>query len=149
MNQSEDLVLFQDGIYIDLLSSSYNVPNMFNLINTSTTLPDEEIFQLYHLVKDNPLIIKYTEGSFYEKHKHSKIDDNHVGDVILYPPVDLYSQFTGGDLTIHFDDHDFIFSTDNLTEWYAVYLPLEIDHSVSKIDTGTRYSFKFELYRDN
>lgn len=100
-------------------------------------------------IKINELLcLRYNEGVGFEKHTHIKITDNHIGDMIIFPPVSLLKEkFTGGDLIIYHEDEKLeIIRTDNLTEWKIVELKLGIPHEVTPIKEGIRYSFKFDLY---
>jgi hypothetical protein len=146
-DSNQKLILYKDGIYIDLFSHNYEIPNNFKLINLSDCLSDFEIIRMYSSCKENILVLKYLTGSIFKKHSHFKIDDNHVGDLILFPPIGLYSRFIGGDLNIYFNNREINFQSDSLLEWTAIFLPLEVPHDVSKIIEGIRYSFKFDLYK--
>ena len=97
----------------------------------------------YEIDIDKLLLLKYVEGSSFPIHTHTKITDNHLGDLIIYSPN---QDFSGGDLIIHHHDHKEIVTTSNLKEWKCVFLPLSIPHEVTPITSGVRYSFKYELY---
>lgn len=96
---------------------------------------------------DEILCLRYNKGVGFKKHTHIKITDNHLGDIIIFPPSSL-SPFKGGDLIIYHEDRTEIIKTDNLTEWKIVELKLGVPHEVTEIEEGIRYSFKFDLFSE-
>lgn len=101
------------------------------------------------IILDNLLALKYNPGEGFPKHSHIKISDEHIGDMIIFPPVSILPEpFVGGDLVIYYDDRTEVIKVDNLNEWKAVYLELNIPHEVTPVLSGTRYSFKYDLFND-
>lgn len=101
------------------------------------------------LDRDNIMCLKYNKGVGFEKHSHVKIDDSHIYDLIIFPPISLLPEkFKGGDLIIYHDDHIERIRVDNLEKWLVVRLDLEVPHEVEAVEYGIRYSFKYEIYSD-
>lgn len=93
------------------------------------------------------MCLRYSVGSSFNKHSHLKISNDHLGDMIIFPPIHLLPiQFKGGNLIIYHEDKIEIIEVDSLTEWKVVRLNLNIPHEVSEVTEGIRYSFKFDIY---
>lgn len=99
----------------------------------------------YKINKEDLMLLKYAEGSKFEIHSHMKVTDNHLGDLIIFPPN---QKLIGGDLVIYFPDEIKVIEVSQIKEWTCIFLPLMIPHEVRKIISGVRYSFKYDLYED-
>lgn len=60
-------------------------------------------FDLIHKTEVNDcMVLKYNTGCQFIRHKHLKLADNHIGDIIVLPPVHLLpAPFTGDDLILY------------------------------------------------
>jgi hypothetical protein len=143
----ENLVLYKNNIYVDLNTDNFIIPDRFDLINLSGNLSDDYLFNLFEKYKEDILILKYCKGAVFEKHSHLKINENHIGDLILFPPIEIYSNFIGGDLILYFDNTILRYEPSKMENWTGIFLPLGIEHSVEEVISGIRYSFKIDLYK--
>lgn len=101
------------------------------------------------VIKEDLLVLKYIKGNGFPKHSHLKITDEHIGDLIIFPPISILPEsFTGGDLIVYHDTGLEIIRTDNLTEWKVVFLKLGIPHEVTPITHGIRYAFKYDIFNE-
>lgn len=106
----------------------------------------QNIIDKYNINTSNLLCLRYKQGTSFKRHRHIKISDDHRGDLIIFPPCNLLNEnLIGGDLIIYKEQEEIV-KVDNLTEWTAVFLELEVDHEVTIIQSGTRYSFKCDYY---
>ena len=136
----DDTKFIQSGILDD--------NSLYFYIGDYIKLPVElEIFGK-RINQDNLLCLKYLTGKGFYKHNHLKINEHHLGDVIIFPPSNLLKEkLEGGDLIIY-DNPTKIIKVSELEEWKVIFLPLMVEHEVTEITRGIRYSFKYDLYDD-
>ena len=84
--------------------------------------------------------IIYEKDGFFESHTDGKIDPSHIGTLLIFPPKSL-SPYEGGELYISFQPY-----TAHETEWIFMYVRIGYEHRVSKVTSGIRTVFKYNVY---
>lgn len=86
---------------------------------------------------------KYMNDGFFVKHSDTKINENHIGTMVLLPPK-LYSEYEGGELILY-DINDSAKIEEkvvpNIDTWKLVFIKIGQQHEISKVTKGIRYSF--------
>lgn len=147
----EDFIHFHSSLFVysNVLDNFHNI--IKNLIHDALILDPTNNLDLKTIKEltikniDNIILLKYVIGEGFAKHHHIKISENHIGDVIIYPPSN-FNFFKGGDLKIHNKNDIYTIIPSQLKKWTVVFLPLEIEHEVTPIIEGERYAFKIDLY---
>jgi hypothetical protein len=126
---------------INVLAKLFDPQNQF--------MDDSEYLSIRY---DKTLV--YTEGSFFTSHVDGQISPSHVGTLLILPSKTL-TPYEGGELCLNtqdlfelgYLDIDDSYTSDEL-EWTLVYIPLGIHHEVKTVESGTRVTFKYNVFYD-
>jgi len=88
-------------------------------------------------------ILIYEEGGFFLPHKDSEKEKGMFGTLVIGLPAN----FTGGDLSIHFDNETIVadFSDNNPYETDFVAFYADCDHEVKRVNSGYRICLVYNL----
>lgn len=93
--------------------------------------------------KRNWKVHKYEKGGFFKSHSDSKINEHHIGTLVLIPPTN-YSLYLGGKLILYNMKNDTEIEMEvepNNEGWMCVFIPIGQKHEITEVIEGTRYSF--------
>ena len=112
------------------LPSNYDTNDCFNVEKIIPYLPCNSYCE-------QPYLIKYEQGGCFPGHNDLKINDEHIGAVVIYPPLSSNTRFEGGELLIG----DNIYKNFSSEEYIIVFISINDWHEVTPVISGTRYCF--------
>jgi hypothetical protein len=125
---------------IDNFGSSYSDEGKYNFIylDYSKHNHNKYIYNSYRKWK----VHKYETGCFFDTHIDSKMNELHIGTLVLIPPEN-YSKYTGGNLIVYDieDETKEILNVIPVKGWQCVFIKLGQKHKILEVTSGTRYSF--------
>jgi hypothetical protein len=89
-------------------------------------------------------ILEYGPGGFFSEHRDRRIQRNHCGTLLIFPPAVGEFAHTGGDLV--FNQGSYTFESSKNREWTFLAFEPSILHECETVRTGKRIVFKQELY---
>ena len=103
--------------------------------------------KVYWDKKSKYTVLEYREGDFFAEHRDHKINRNHFGTLLIFPPAIHSLEHTGGDLIFENNNFDKIVPTSNNKNWKCVIFQTHLKHACHKILSGRRIVLKTELYK--
>jgi len=95
-------------------------------------------------------VLKYREGDFFSEHRDHKINKNHYGTLLIFPPAINNLEHTGGEFVIETDVCDIIIPSYINKTWKFIAFQTQLKHACHKILSGRRIVIKVELlYKKN
>jgi hypothetical protein len=136
----------------EYLTNQINSFNKYLVDNFGSSYRNEALYNFIHYDYSGKVshynslrkwkVHKYEKGCFFKPHKDTKINELHIGTVVLIPPKN-YSPYTGGNLIIYDskDQNKKILDITPIDGWQSVFIKLDQKHEILEVTSGTRYSF--------
>ena len=126
-----DYILSFNKILISKFGSNFRHEGKYNFIIKD--YKNNERFWRVH---------KYLKGGKFDKHSDGKINQNHIGTLVLIPPKN-FSEYEGGELILYNMDDDNIVDEIIVSDkngWQLVFIQIGQKHMISEIVKGIRFS---------
>lgn len=125
---------------VDTYGSNYKYEAKYNFIRYDYSLCKTTNSSGYQNVRKWK-VNKYEVNGFFKPHNDTKINEYHIGTLVLIPPEN-YSYYEGGILRL-FNDDETIESevVPDKEGWKCVFIPVGKIHEITTVTSGTRYSF--------
>ncbi|KAL8998798.1 MAG: hypothetical protein Q9169_002248 [Polycauliona sp. 2 TL-2023] len=126
-------------------------PHQFEIRNPAwnTTLQHavSKVAQDLGVLSGASALLLYEPGAFFDKHKDTEKAPGMFSTLVIALP----SEHTGGDVIVQHGDHVCTLSTQGLCDFGYSYLAwyADVNHSVSKIETGYRLVLTYNLVQQN
>jgi hypothetical protein len=85
---------------------------------------------------EDPVLLEYSEGSFFASHSDTQHGMDHMGNMMILGP----KEYSGGTLIVDGKRH-----ISDKNNWKSVFIPMDTEHSITKVTTGKRLALKFKV----
>jgi len=87
-------------------------------------------------------LIKYESGDHFNEFHFDTFQKNEIGTILIFPPISMIGNFTGGDLIFKVNDNEFRVEPSKFNDEFTCVIFGNILHKCEPVLCGTRYVFK-------